>query len=68
MAVSVVNAFFEWAHGVLPDRFSCWHSTGSGSILCKEIFTFFSRVFDEITPFFSSTQAKTHLQFHDMTQ
>lgn len=33
----------------------------------RRFLLFFSRVFDEIIPFFSSTQAKTHLQFHDMT-
>lgn len=38
MALSFVNAFLEWAHDVLPDRFSCWHSTGPGSMLYKEIF------------------------------
>ena len=44
MALSFVNAFLEWAHDVLPDRFSCWHVTGPGSTLYKEnFFLFFFR-------------------------
>lgn len=69
MALSFVNAFLEWAHDVLPDGFSCWHSTGPGSTHYKEIF-FRGLVFsDEMALLvFTVHKQKTHLKFQGMIQ